>query len=156
MIASSVDPGALLKRDSAVDLTLSRGPKPIKIRDYRGEPAATARAALTEAGFTVEVSTAHSARVPAGNVISQSPAKGTGTKGDTITLKRSLGPVLVDVPTVRGKTVAEATQLLEDAGFTVVVRPVAINYIGAGFVVTTRPGAGQAAPRGSTVTLYVI
>jgi eukaryotic-like serine/threonine-protein kinase len=156
VIASSATPGELLKRGSAVDLTVSRGPRPIKIRDYRGEPAAAAEAALSRAGFEVEVASVHSSKVPAGRVIDQSPSQGTGVKGDKVELTRSKGPVLVEVPAVRGKTVAAATELLKDAGFTVVVRPVAINYIGAGFVVSTRPGPGTNAPKGSTVTLYVI
>ena len=94
------------------------------------------------------MSTAHSDKVAAGDVISQSPEKGTGVKGDKITLKRSLGPVLVDIPATRGKTVAAATKLLKDAGFTVAVRPVAVNYIGAGLVVTSPPGRRQASPQG--------
>ena len=102
------------------------------------------------------MSTAHSDKVDAGNVISQSPEKGTGVKGDKITLKRSLGPVMVAIPATRGKTVAAATKLLKDAGFTVAVRPVAVNYIGAGLVVTSTPGAGKQAPKGSKVTLLVI
>jgi eukaryotic-like serine/threonine-protein kinase len=156
VLASSATPGELLKRDSAVDLTVSRGPKPIKIRDYRGEPAAAAEGALSRAGFEVEVASAHSSKVPAGRVIKQSPSRGTGVKGDKVELTRSKGPVLVAVPAVRGKTVAAATELLKDAGFAVAVRPVAVNYIGAGFVASTRPGPGTNAPKGSTVTLYVV
>ncbi len=94
--------------------------------------------------------------MPAGSVVTQKPARGTGAQGDVITLKRSLGPVLVAIPTVRGKTVAQATELMKEAGFQVVVRPVAVNYIGAGFVVTSRPAAGKEAPKGSSVILFVI
>ncbi len=156
VISASADPGERFKRDSSIDLTLSRGPKPIRITDYAGKPTTGAQTALTDAGFEVKITEAHSARVPAGSVITQKPAKGTGVKGDVITLKRSLGPELVVIPTVRGKTVAQATELMKEAGFQVVVRPVAVNYIGAGFVVTSRPGAGKEAPKGSSVILFVI
>ena len=156
VISASADPGERFKRDSSIDLTLSRGPKPIRITDYAGKPTPAAQAALTKAGFKVKITEAHSAKVPAGSVVDQKPSKGTGAKGDVVTLERSLGPVLVAIPTVRGKTVAEATELMKEAGFQVVVRPVAVNYIGAGFVVTSRPGAGKEAPKGSSVILFVI
>ncbi len=156
VIAASADSGEKLKRDASVELTLSRGPKPIKIRDYTGRSAASAEAAFRKAGFEVETSSAHSDKVAAGDVISQTPEKGKGVKGDTITLQRSLGPVMIDIPATRGRTVPAATKLLKDAGFAVAVRPVAVNYIGAGLVVTSSPGASKQAPKGSKVTLYVI
>ena len=156
VLASSAKPGTLLKRDSAVELTVSEGPKPIKIRNYTGKSAEDAQQDLEKAGFTVEASTAHSDEVDKGDVISQDPAKGTGKKGDTIKLERSLGPVMVKLPSVRGKTTAEATRELKALGFGVSVRPVAVNYIGAGLVVTSRPNAGNSAPKGSKVIIYVV
>ena len=154
--AASQDPGERLRRDTDVDLTVSRGPRPIKIANFTGRKADDARTALTKAGFKVKITTAHSDKVDAGLVISQKPRKGTGVKGDTVTLEQSLGPVMVTVPNVRSMGVKAATAVMEKAGFKVVVRPVAINYIGVGFVVFSRPGAAKEAPKGSTVTLYVV
>jgi serine/threonine-protein kinase len=57
---------------------------------------------------------------------------------------------------VRGMGIRAAEQVMKDAGFKTRVRPAAINYLGVGFVVTTRPKARTKAPLGSTITLYVI
>jgi serine/threonine-protein kinase len=45
---------------------------------------------------------------------------------------------------------------MKQAGFDTKVQPVSINYIGVGFVVFTNPRAGGHAPKGSTITLYVV
>jgi serine/threonine-protein kinase len=156
VLSSTAKAGAMLKRDSVVGLTVSRGPEPIKIRDFEGKSADAARQALEKAGFAVKVTTANSDTVDKGDVIGQAPRKGTGKKGDVITIERSLGPVLVKVPALRGKTTAEASRQLKALGFTVRVRPVAVNYIGAGLVVTTSPGSGASAPKGSRITVYEI
>ena len=45
---------------------------------------------------------------------------------------------------------------LKALGFDVEVKPVAVNYIGAGLVVTSRPDRGDSAPKGSKVIVYVV
>ena len=45
---------------------------------------------------------------------------------------------------------------MKEAGFKTKVRPVAVNYIGVGFVVYSNPRARTEAPKGSTITLYVV
>jgi eukaryotic-like serine/threonine-protein kinase len=156
VMSASARPGELLRRNSSIDLSASRGPKPISIENFDGQPVEAAQAALEKAGFSVKVTTAHSDSVPAGRVISQRPDDGTGFRGDVITLRRSLGPVLVSIPPLQGKSVAEARSLLRERGLKAKVQPVAINYIGAGLVVTTRPTPGRQAPKGSTVTVLVV
>ena len=42
------------------------------------------------------------------------------------------------------------------AGFKTKVQPVAVNYIGVGYVVYSKPSAKSEAPKGSTITLYVV
>ena len=156
VLDASYAPGTRLKAGSRVDLTVSKGPKPIKITGYRGESAEEAKAALTRAGFQVKITTANSDQTAKGLVISQSPAKGTGVKGDTITLKQSLGPVMVTIPNVRSMGVEAAEKVMADAGFKTKVQAVAVNYIGVGYVVYSKPGARSEAPKGSTITLYVV
>ena len=89
-------------------------------------------------------------------VISQSPDKGTGVKGDTVTLKESLGPVMVTIPNVRSMGVDAAKKVMTEAGFKTKVQAVAVNYIGIGYVVYSKPSAKSEAPKGSTITLYVV
>ena len=154
--SSSYSPGTKLKSGSTVDLTVSKGPQPIKITDYTGKGAAAAKAALTKAGFKVKITTENSDSVNKGMVISQSPDKGTGVKGDTVTLKESLGPVMVTIPNVRSMGVDAAKKVMTEAGFKTKVQAVAVNYIGIGYVVYSKPGAKSEAPKGSTITLYVV
>ncbi len=156
MTSASYAPGTKLKSGSTVDLTVSKGPQPIKITDHSGKSAAAAKAALTKAGFKVKITTANSDTVAKGMVISQSPDKGTGVKGDTVTLKESLGPVMVTIPNVRSMGVDAAKKVMTQAGFKTKVQAVAVNYIGIGYVVYSKPSAKSEAPKGSTITLYVV
>ncbi|GAA6527606.1 transglycosylase domain-containing protein [Intrasporangium sp. DVR] len=59
---------------------------------------------------------------------------------------------LVDIPSVTGRTVAEATQILEQAGFTVDVGGSMGSSVPKGLVAGTSPFAR--APKGSVVTIY--
>jgi beta-lactam-binding protein with PASTA domain/serine/threonine protein kinase len=156
VISASYEPGTRLKSGSSVDLTVSKGPRPIKISNQVGESASAAKAALTKAGFKVKITSEHSDRIDKGLVISQSPDEGTGVKGDTITLKQSLGPVMVTIPNVRSMGVEAAKKAMAEAGFKTKVQAVAVNYIGVGYVVYSKPSAKSQAPKGSTVTLYVV
>ena len=49
--SASYAPGTKLKSGSTVDLTVSKGPQPIKITDYTGKGAAAAKAALSQGGL---------------------------------------------------------------------------------------------------------
>ena len=64
----------------AVNLTVSKGPRPVVMRtvpNVVGMTIANARSAVTSAGFTATFSiNVNSSTVPAGNVISASPAAG--------------------------------------------------------------------------------
>ena len=156
VLSASEKPGARLKRDTAIDLVMSKGPAPIKISSYVGRRFAAAEAALRKAGFTVVTKTEHSDEVAKGQVLRQDPSTGSGRRGDTITLTRSLGPVLVPVPNVRSMGVRAAEQVMTEAGFKTKVRAAPVNYLGLGFVVYTDPRARREAPKGSTITLFVV
>lgn len=153
--AASAEPGARLKRGEPIDLTLSKGPRPIRIPSQVGKPARDAQANLEKLGFGVVVKTANSPTVGEGLIISQEPAEGVGHRGDTITLVRSLGPAMVAVPDVKAKPVQEATDILTGAGFKVATQP-GDNPLGLGYVQRTDPAGAAKAPEGSTITLFVI
>ncbi len=156
VVAASKEAGLDLRRGSRIDLVVSKGPRPIPVASYLGQKASRAVAGLTKAGFAVKRTTSHSDSVPAGSVIAQDPRNGNGKRGDTVTLDVSLGPVMVEIPNVRRMSTAAASKVMKERGFKVSVQPVAVNYIGVGFVVTTKPGPTRQAPKGSTITLYVI
>jgi eukaryotic-like serine/threonine-protein kinase len=155
VLGSDPKPGKELKPGAAVDVVVSRGPKPIEVPSFIGEDAGEAARALHGLGLRVGVDRRHDDIVPAGDVVAQDPNAGSLFRGDTVHLVVSTGPVLVAVPKVTGMGVDEATRALEDAGFTVETRRSDL-YIGVGYVVGFDPDEGEQVPRGSTVTLSLV
>ncbi len=155
VLRSSPDSGAELKRDAFVDLLVSKGPRPIKVPDFTGESIDEAEKVLIDKGFKVEITREHDDNVPEGDVISQTPSSGTLFRGETVELVASKGPVMVEVPSVRGVGIEEAIARMEAAGFE--VRTERSNvYVGLEFVVDSDPKSGTMAPKGSTVTLSLV
>jgi serine/threonine-protein kinase len=140
-----------------VDLVVSRGPRPIHIRDWTGEPARKAIAALRAKGLQVDSSDEEfSDSVPKGHVISQNPVGRILHRGDTVALTVSKGPELVQIPSdLRSMPVDAATQMLEGLGFQVTVVHSDI-YLGLGFVASSDPGPGSMARKGSEVVLKIV
>jgi serine/threonine-protein kinase len=154
VVATAPKVGSELKKGAKVALVVSKGRQPIDVPDWTGKDATQAAKALSDLGLKVDATKQeNSDTVPKGKVISQDPRDGTLYRGDPVTLVVSKGPVMVDVPQVVGKTLPEAQQLLEAAGFKVKVE----EALG-GFFRTVRfqdPASGQA-PKGSTVTLTIV
>jgi serine/threonine-protein kinase len=155
VLKSSPKTGTEVKRDAFVDLVVSKGPRPIKVRDFTGKPAERAEQVLTERGLAVNITRENSDTVPEGTVISQTPSSGTLFRGEAVELVVSKGPVLVEVPPVRGVGVQDAIDRLEAAGFQVQTVQSDV-YVGLEFVVKSDPPQGTMAPQGSTVTLYLV
>jgi serine/threonine-protein kinase len=157
IMGSDPKAGTSLKPDSIVDLYISQGPKPIKVKDFTGKPADEAEQVLEGGGLIVERGEPQfSDSVPEGHVISQTPTSGTLFRGETVTLVVSQGPELVEVPgglVAAGVDSARAT--LESLGFEVEVEE-ADEYLGLGFVFEVDPSSGTMVPKGSTITLYLI
>ncbi|MFJ1707817.1 Stk1 family PASTA domain-containing Ser/Thr kinase [Kitasatospora sp. NPDC088346] len=89
-------------------------------------------------------------------VCTQSPAAGTQIDASTvIKVQLSSGPASVDLPDVTGKSLADATNALQKAGF-VVANPVykTDDSVQQDSVISQNPAAGKAAA-GATVTLTV-
>jgi serine/threonine-protein kinase len=94
-----------------------------------------------------------------GTVISQSvPANSAVTPGETVNVQVSSGPPQVTIPDVTGKSVSQATQTLQQAGFKASVQGIGFGGgnggggNGGGQVIAENP-TGQAT-QGSTITLY--
>jgi serine/threonine protein kinase/beta-lactam-binding protein with PASTA domain len=155
VVTTDPAPGTTLRRDSAVDVVVSKGPKPIAIPDFTGKPAVRAKQRLTALGFKVDATEVNSDTVPLGKVVSQSPRTGAGAKGDKITLVVSKGPVLVAVPNVKGAGLQAATDRLTAAGFKVKVQHASL-FVGLMYVVGSDPSAGTMARKGSTVTVSIV
>ena len=156
VLGSDPEAGTLLKPDTAVNIFVSKGPKPIQIPDFTGQEAKEAVKALKRLGFKVDVDREHSDSVAKGYVISQDPDDGDAFKEDTITLVVSEGPENVQIPEgLRGTGVESATATLEALGFHVEVEQ-SDGSLGLGYVYAVQPGEGETVPYGSTVVLYLV
>jgi serine/threonine-protein kinase len=93
--------------------------------------------------------------VPSGKVISSDPVANTQVaKGSTVIVNVSTGPAQVSVPDVTTKTQADATSILQAAGFSVVVQKV-VDPVNNGKVKSQNPIGGTKADKGSSVTIVV-
>ena len=155
VIAADPGVGTELQKGREVDVTVSKGPKPIKIPDFTGKDADRAQTKLTELGFEVDRTEENSDDVEQGDVISQDPDNGKGFRDDTISLVVSKGPVLVVVPNVRTLSVEEATAELEAVGLNVVIEETEF-FVGLNRVVRQSTDDGEAIPKGDTVVLYIV
>ena len=156
VLSSDPKPTTELKRGAAVDLVVSRGPKPIDVPDVTGKDADAAARLLRKLGLKVDRDQEeNSETVAKGDVISQDPRTGTLFKGDKVSLVVSKGPVLVPVPKVEGMGTEAAKQALAAAGFQVQTEKTQY-YVGLEYVVNQSPGANEKAKQGSTVTIYIV
>lgn len=149
--------GTAMAPGTSVQVTVSDGKKPIELPDVTGKSPEEATQILTDAGFEPTVSpTQEFSDAKAGTVARTDPAAGTQAQPDAgvkITIVVSKGPDLVEVPSVIGKTTADATAALEAAGFTVQVKTV---FTTLDLVADQSPGGGTMAKRGSAVTITVV
>jgi serine/threonine-protein kinase len=117
VITSSPVPAGKVKKGAAVQITVSRGPKPVPVPDQAGKDADTATQALRAAGFQVVIAPdqVYSDGVASGSVVSVSPA--TAAPGSTVTLTLSKGAQTFPVPSVTGLSEDDAKAKLAAAGF---------------------------------------
>ncbi|OKK08744.1 serine/threonine protein kinase [Streptomyces sp. CB03234] len=157
VMAAYPAPGERVRGNGPVTLTISRGPKIVKVPNLKGLPLADAKRELTKAGLASGVVTrAFSQEFERGTVISTDPKAGTGRNPDSaVALVVSKGAPL-DVPDVTGDTVEDATRTLEDAGLTVKVAPARVHSTeAAGSVAAQSLSGGSEAAKGDTITLTV-
>ena len=122
-----------------------------------GDPEQTAVAKIAQAKLTSTKVTAPSDTVPEGEVISQDPAAGTKVEeGTAVELTVSTGPSAVTVPDVSGRTLSEATVLLEDLGLEVGdTEKVDDPQTEKDVVIDSNPGSGTSVSPGTTIVLRV-
>ena len=124
-----------------------------------GLTAAAARQELQQAGFTVTTGASEiDDNVPKNDVISTSPS-GRALPGATVALTVSLGPRMITVPPVAGKTQAQAAQALRAVGLMVSssTKPVGVTgTVVIGAVAGTAPAAGTSWPQNRPVAIEVV
>ncbi|MBI2876791.1 MAG: PASTA domain-containing protein, partial [Candidatus Tectomicrobia bacterium] len=132
--------------------------KHVTVPDVVGLTQEAAESALAAVGLTVgTISSAYSATVPTGRVISQSPPAGSSiVEGSPVDLIVSLGPRMVAVPDVVGMAQAAAEAALEAAGLTAGTISLAYSAtVPTGQVIGQSPIAGTSIAEGSPVDLVV-
>ena len=111
------------EKGSEVTIIVSSGPKPVKeveVPNLVGKTADEAEALLSQAGLKGSAQQKEN-DAEAGTVFQQDTNTGVKVpEGSTITYWISTGPDTATVPGVLGKSEAEATNTLSNAGFTVV------------------------------------
>lgn len=155
VIRSDPPTGERVAPGTAVDLVVSLGPRPIPVPDVVGLRVGKALRVIERAKLTAETTEEFSDDIPRGVVISQAPADGTLTKGETVSLTVSKGPELIEVPAVKGQGVDSAIAELEALGFRVITEESSL-YVGLQYVVSADPPAGSRVPKGSTITLFLV
>ncbi len=112
-------PEALVKvaEGAAINLTVSGGETEQSMPNVVGLTLTVATEELTGRGLKV-TQTAEQSEEPRDTVIAQVPAPDTALKsGDEVQIVVSLGPAPREIPDVKGKTLEEASDILEEAGF---------------------------------------
>ena len=145
-------PGTPLDPVSTVSVVVSSGPPMIAVPDVEGRLADEADEVLANAGLRPNFEYLVDQSAPAGTVMKQDPEKpATLKKGSSVTLDVAVPGA---IPDVSGKTPADATALLQNAGYR--VGNTAYVQEGAdGTVARTEPAAGTSLRPGETVMLYV-
>ena len=93
--------------------------------------------------------------VEAGTILSQTPSGGAPLQTKEIRVVVAAAPEMVTVPTVLGKPVAEATEVLVEAGFEVPAPTSEASTEKPGAVLRQEPNAGSKSEKGSLVRLVV-
>jgi beta-lactam-binding protein with PASTA domain len=155
VISENPGAGTCVALASSVDLVVSSG---TSVPNVIGLTEAAADAAIAAANLVVgTVTHANSPNVPAGDVISESPAAGTSVDlGSPVDLVISSGPLALIVPNVVGLTQAAATTAIQNAGLVVgTVTQASSAIVPAGKVISENPAAGTSVAPGSSVNLVV-
>ncbi len=122
-----------------------------------GDTESVAKATQSAAGFTnVTTTYEYNSSVTAGNVISQTPTEGTTALADSeIALVISQGKESTEVPTVLNYDEETATEMLEEAGLTVVVEQEYSDTVSAGLVIRQSISGGKTVQQGTEVTITI-
>ena len=154
VITSQPKSGVKVKRDTAVNLIISKGPETIPLASYVGKSGEQALNELTDAGFEVVSNYKFSESILAGAVVSQMPVGDIDApKNSTVTLVISKGSQYVFIPNVFSLDEASAIKALKDLELKVNVKKLGAKKVKK--TTNISPKVGSKVKRGSTVTITV-
>lgn len=155
VISTDPEPGARIRGNDTVTVTVSDGPETVEVPDLKGLRLDKARESLKSDGLEPGLVTrAFSDDVPKGFVVGSTPDAGTERRaGSAVALVVSKGAA-IDVPDVTGDDLEDARAELEKAGLKVEVADQQVtSEFDKGQVAAQSPGADSRAADGDTVTL---
>ncbi|MFJ4712935.1 Stk1 family PASTA domain-containing Ser/Thr kinase [Streptomyces sp. NPDC088785] len=155
------DPGTEKQSGSTVTLVVSKEKAQTQVPDVSSGTNLTcdqATAKLQEANLKASCSEEENASVDAGKVFKQSLVAGSqADPNSTVTLTVAKAPAQTAVPEVRGKSVKDATKLLNDAGFKNIQFADGSSRDGNAMVANADPAPGsQVDPANTPITLTTI
>jgi serine/threonine-protein kinase len=155
VISTSPSSGSSVKRDTKVNLIVSKGIEQVALVDYVGKSGEQALNELTEAGFDVESGYAFSETTPELAVVSQNPAGGaTANKGSKVSILISKGPRYTFIPkTIITMEANAGKAVLESLGLKVKV--ISIGNAKKKVIKKVSPAVNTKVLRGSLVTITV-
>jgi serine/threonine-protein kinase len=153
VISTNPKNGTQVKRDTLVDLVVSKGIETFDLASYVGKNGEQALNELTDAGFNVTPTYIYNEVVMPGEVISQKPVAGVALPtGAPVEIFISQGSAFVFIPNILRYTQERAVAVLEDLGLTVVVKKVTKT---SKVVIGINPKVNTKVKRGTTVTITV-
>ena len=155
IISSTPKAGIQVKRDTLVDLVVSKGVETFNLVSYVGKNGEQALNELTSAGFDVTPTYIYDEVVMPGEVISQKPVAGVALPaGAGVEIFISQGSAFVFIPNVLRYTQKRAVAVLEDLGL-VVAKPIKKVTKTSKVVIGINPKVDTKVKRGTMVTLTV-
>jgi eukaryotic-like serine/threonine-protein kinase len=154
VIATQPAAGARVHRGSTVELIPSAGPRMIGVPQVTGQSLADAQATLRQAGLTPgQVASQVSATIPAGIVISTSPAAGASQpQPEPVKITVSAGPPL---PNFVGQQQSVAQQWAGANGVSLNVQPTPGSNQPQGTITRQSPAPNTPVSKGQVITVYV-
>jgi eukaryotic-like serine/threonine-protein kinase len=146
--------GTRVHRGSTVELIPSAGPRMIGVPQVTGQSLANAQATLRRAGLTPgQVANQVSATIPAGIVISTSPAAGASQpQPNPVNITVSAGPPLPDFV---GQQQSAAQQWAAGNGVSLNVQPAPSSNQPQGTITRQSPAPNTPVSKGEVITVYV-
>ena len=159
IMSQTPDPGRMLKGKHEIRVTVSLGPKKVKLDDLTSYNINTAKETLTEQKLKFEVEEVYSDDIAKDFVVRTDPAGGSSLdEGTTIKIYVSIGPApkFVTVDSYIGLTEEEAKRAIEENGLRVGnVSRKADSTVPEGVVISQSLQVGATANKDSAVDLVI-
>ncbi|MFN3550596.1 MAG: PASTA domain-containing protein [Endomicrobiia bacterium] len=154
-------PKSLVKKNSIVNLVVSKEPSLVKIPDLKSKSIEEAKKILLETGLQIgEIKEVNSSEVEKGNIVYTEPQHGVEVKKNTkINILLSKGTYEVEkvkVPNVVGKTLIEAKKILETQNLSLGnVKKVCDEDKEFDIILSQTPKAGSLVIKGSRINVVI-